>query len=133
MKHVRDAMDTDVVEVGPDEDVHALARKLAAAGRDGAVVIEDGRLVGVVTSMDLVFQEKKLHLPTVIQILDAAIPLGWLKSKKELEKIVGTTVGAVMTADPVTAAPDDELAGVATQMVDQHLSLVPVVERGPPC
>lgn len=51
---VRDVMDTDVPAIDDDLDLHAAAALLAAAGVEGAPVVDaTGRLIGVLTERDL--------------------------------------------------------------------------------
>ena len=127
----QDALDADIVIVEPTLAVDALAEKLEAARVPGAVVVAEGRVVGVVTEMDLVYRNKRVHLPTMIAIFDALIPFDpGGRTKAELEKATGATVGQIMSEEVVSAEPSTKLADVAAWMVDQNLSLVPVLGRG---
>ena len=128
MKTARDLLDPHPLVVGPDLPVAELARQLLAAHADGACVLRDGRLVGVVTSMDLVFREKRVHLPTFVALMDLVIPLGVREAEAELHKVAGGRVAEIMSAAPVTVGPDARLDEIAALMVEQHLTLVPVVE-----
>ncbi len=130
MKQVKDVMDRDVLLVSKDLSVRELAQRLLDHDADGACVVEGGALVGVVTTMDLVFQEKNVHLPTMIAFLDAYIPIGNKRAEQEIGKITASDVGHIMSRDPFTARPDDPLADVATVMVERSHSFVPVVEDG---
>lgn len=128
--HARDIM-IEALTVVPDRSVRDLAKLLLERGLDGACVIENARLVGVVTTMDLVFQEKQVHLPSILSFMDFAIPLeppGRLRA--ELDKIAGTAVEQIMSREPVTVAPDRLVSEVARMMVDEHLTIVPVVQDG---
>lgn len=128
---VRDVMGTSPLVVGPYMTVHRLAETFVEHGADGAIVIDDhGEVVGVVTSMDLVYQEKKVHLPTMLQFMELVVPLGVADAKEELERMTATTVEELMSEDPVTVRADVTLAEAATIMVDQHISLLPVVDEG---
>lgn len=129
----RDIM-IEALTVVPDRSVRDLAVLLLERGLDGACVLENARLdqlVGVVTTMDLVFQEKQVHLPSILSFMDFAIPLEPpSRLRAELDKIAGTTVGEIMTREPVTVEPERPVSEVARMMVDQHLTIVPVVEDG---
>ncbi|KIG15456.1 CBS domain protein sometimes clustered with YjeE [Enhygromyxa salina] len=126
----RDIM-VKALTVTPNHSVRALVDLLLQERSDGACVIQDDRLVGVVTTMDLVFQEKRVHLPSILTIMDFAIPLeppGRLR--EELDKISGICVDEIMSEEPIVVAPTVPMSDVATLMVEQHLTLVPVVEAG---
>jgi CBS domain-containing protein len=126
----RDIM-IEALTVAPDCSVRDLARLLLERGCDGACVVEEHRLVGVVTTMDLVFQEKQVHLPSILSFMDFAIPLEPpSRLRAELDKIAGTTVGEIMTAEPVVVDEERAVSEVARAMVERHLTIVPVVESG---
>lgn len=129
MKHVLDVMSENPPCVSPDLPVHELARMLADSGRDGFCVVEDNALVGVVTAMDLIFQEKQLRLPAFFTFLDSVVPLGMKQTHAELRKMTGSTVRDVMTPNPVTVRFDAGLDHVATLMVERHYTLLPVVRE----
>ena len=130
MKHVLDVIQENPPVVGPDMSIRDLAQALLSSGRDGYCVVEDGVLVGIVTAMDLIFQEKKLRLPSFFTFLDSVVPVGVKRAHDELAKISGATVADVMTPNPITVRFDAGLDQVASMMVEQHLSLLPVVREG---
>lgn len=131
MKIARDVMES-ARTVKADVSVQELAKELLAEHVDGLCVVDDdGQLIGVVTSMDLIYQEKRLHLPTFFVLFDGVLPLeSPRKALDELNKISGSTVADVMSPDPVVVAPDATLDHVASLMVEQHISVIPVVEGG---
>lgn len=129
MKHVLDVMVSDPPSVSPDMPVRELARKLLESGRDGYCVVEDRTLVGIVTAMDLIFQEKQIRLPSFFAFLDSLVPVGVERAHAEIRKITGVTVRDVMSRDPVTVRFDAGLEQVATLMVERHLTLLPVVRE----
>jgi CBS domain-containing protein len=117
--------------VAPDQSVRDLVELLLREHADGACVVEDGQLVGVVTTMDLVFQEKQVHLPSFLAVMDFMIPLEpAARLRHELDKITATRVRDMMSARPLSVGTDTPIAEVATLMVDKHITVVPVVEDG---
>ena len=113
----------------PTRSVRDLAELLMRERSDGACVIEHGRLVGVVTTMDLVFQEKQVHIPSILTIMDFAIPLEPpARLRDELDKIAGIRVADIMSRHPIFVTPETPMSEVASLMVDKHLTIVPVVE-----
>lgn len=127
--HARDIMEPARI-VGPQLSLADLATQLLDEGVDAVCVAEGERLVGVLTGMDLVYREKKVHAPTMITVLDLVVQLGARRTERELEKMGALTVSELMTRDVITTRPDAPADEIATQMVEQHLSLVPVVEHG---
>lgn len=130
MQYAHEIMDNDPLTVAPETTVKDLARALVQRGADGACVMDGDSLVGVVTSMDLIFQERSVHLPTYVTFLDAVLPIGQHKALKELEKVTGGTVSEIMTKTPISIAFDAPLDEVARLMVDRHITVLPVVRDG---
>jgi CBS domain-containing protein len=130
---VRQVMTTDVLTFRPTDPIDEAARALSARGIGGAPVVDgDGRVVGLLEDDDLIVQETRLHLPTVISVLGAYIelPSSVAHFEAELRKAVGATVGDVMDGDPTTCRPDDTLEAVATVMHEKDISRLPVVSDG---
>lgn len=128
MQFAHEIMDRDFLRVPVDMAVGELAALLLKHNADGACVVDGERLIGVVTTMDLVFQEKQVHLPSFITLMEMVIPLGGERARKELEKVTGGTVAEIMSKDPGTVAWDAPLSDVATLMVEKHYTLVPVLK-----
>jgi CBS domain-containing protein len=119
----------EALTVVPDRSVRDLVELLLRERSDGACVVEDGHLVGVVTTMDLVFQEKQVHIPSFLTFMDFTIPLEPPdRLREELDKISGIRVSEIMSPHPIFVAPDKPMSEVASLMVDKHLTIVPVVE-----
>ena len=64
--------------LGPDETVEAVIKLFAESGISGAPVVEDGRLIGIVTEGDLIFSDADIKAPGFLDILGGIIPLGKL-------------------------------------------------------
>jgi CBS domain-containing protein len=128
VQYAHEIMDREFVTVEPGLEVGELAKLLLDKNVDGACVMEGGELVGVVTAMDLVYQEKQIHLPSFITLMEMVIPFGSARAQAELEKVTGSTVADIMSAAAVTVAWDAPLDEVATLMVDRHFTIVPVMK-----
>jgi CBS domain-containing protein len=129
MSTAKEIMNAHPFVVAPDMAVQRLAKQLFEHKLDGACVVENSELIGVVTAMDLVYQEKSLHLPTVVALMDAIIPLeSGSRTRKEMEKMTGAYVRDIMTSSPVTVGPDSDLKEIATLMVERHITILPVVK-----
>lgn len=126
----RDIMTPDPMTVDGELSVTDAAR-LMVEKRIGALpVVENGRLVGIVTEGDLIMQDVKVEFPTYLHLLDGLImyPPATARFEAELKKAVGATVADVMTAEPVAVQADLPVADVATLMVDRDVSRLPVLE-----
>jgi len=124
-----DIMTKDVHTVTPETTVTELAQLLTTYNIGGAPVIDQaGGLLGVATENDLIDQNKKIHIPTIVNILDSVI---YLESpgtmEKELKKFAGSTVGDIYTKDPHTVDEDTLLEEIATIMSEKSVHTLPVM------
>ena len=123
-------MTKDVITVTPETTVTELALLLASHKIGGAPVIDSfGALLGVVTESDLIDQKKKIHIPTVVTILDSVFYLeNPDKMEKEMKKIAGSTVGDIYSKDPLTVTEDTPLDEIATLMAEKNVHTLPVMQ-----
>lgn len=123
-------MTKDVITVTPATTVTELAMLLASHKIGGAPVIDSsGALLGVVTESDLIDQKKKIHIPTVVTILDSVFYLeNPDKMEKEMKKIAGSTVGDIYSKDPLTVTEDTPLDEIATLMAEKNVHTLPVMQ-----
>lgn len=126
----RDIMSTELITLSREMDFASAAKVLLDNHINGAPVVDaDGRLVGILCQSDLVAQQKRLPVPTLVTLLDSFVRLS---SGKELErqarKIAAMTVGEAMTSKPVTVKPETGIETIAGLMVDSNLHTLPVVE-----
>ena len=126
----REIMTTDVVLLHPDMDFVTAAKILLEKRVNGAPVVDaDGRLVGILCQSDLIAQQKRIPVPTLLTVLDSFIQLTSAKQiEKQVRKILALTVAEAMTPDPVTVQPETRIETIAALMVDSNLHTLPVVE-----
>lgn len=130
---VRQVMTADVVTFAPEETVEVATQRLLERDVDGAPVVDaEGRVIGMLSSDDLLVQETQLHYPTVFSLFGAylELPSSHRKFEEELRRAVAAVVRDVMATDPVTCAPDDTLERAATLMHERKVSRLPVVDDG---
>ncbi len=131
MLRAKDIMTRDVITVTPSITIEEFARILMRNQISGAPVVDDnGSLIGIVTENDLITQNKRLHIPTILRLFDAFIPLGTSRLEKEIKKITATTVGEICTKKVITVEPDTPLEEIATIMTEKKIHLIPVTEKG---
>ena len=126
-------MTTEMVTFAPSDNVRQAMVRMLDLGVDGAPVVDEaGVVVGLLSTADLIVQESQLHFPTVITILGATLerPSAKRQFDEDLRRALGSTVGEVMTTDPVTVTDDDTLEVAATLMHERDVSRLPVVRDG---
>jgi CBS domain-containing protein len=138
----RDLMTTDVETVSPADDVSEVLGRLARADFNGFPVVDDGRVVGIVTQHDLVdlFQTRDRTLwipvgfPPFMETLTYAVDVSWddLDLGIDLLRNTDRPIREVMTEDVVTVAPDASLDGILDLLADDErdINRLPVVEDG---
>ncbi len=131
MLTAKDLMSAEVIAVTLDTEIRELAKILAANRISGVPVLDgSGRVIGVVTESDLIFQNKKVHIPTAFAILDSFIFLeDPEKMEKELRKMAGTKVADICTANPVTVREDTAVEEIATLMAEKKVHTLPVLDQ----
>ena len=104
---VKDIMTADPATVGPN-DLVAQAATLMKQEDCGAIpVVRDNTLIGIITDRDIAIR---------------AVAAG--RDPKT------TKVSEVMSADPITVRPDDDVSEAASTMAKSQIRRLPVVEKG---
>ncbi|TMC99595.1 MAG: CBS domain-containing protein [Chloroflexi bacterium] len=101
---VKDVPPGKLLSIDPNMPLAEVAARMRVGGADSAAVMSEGRLVGIVTERDL-----------VRAIADALDP-----------KL--TKAALIMTVDPATIGPDEEVAVVALKMMRLGIRHLPVVD-----
>ncbi|MCA9871205.1 MAG: CBS domain-containing protein [Anaerolineae bacterium] len=116
MNTVAETMTTDVLSVDPQNSVATAIRLMRTGQLRRLPVVQDGRLVGIVTSGDvrrITGMSSVVRDPSGDNFLWQHIP-----------------VANVMTLDVVTTSPNTLIAEAARLMIERKISGLPVVENG---
>ncbi|MGP8012526.1 MAG: CBS domain-containing protein, partial [Halobacteriota archaeon] len=98
MVNVKEYISAPVIPLHPNATVAEALALIAKTGHQGFPVVSDGKLVGIVTSADLILA-------------------------KHRQKIA-----ALMTTNPASARPDDDIVSVAGVMAYNHIHHLPIIE-----
>ena len=115
MNTVAETMTTDVLSVDPQNSVATAIRLMRTGQLRRLPVVEDGKLVGIVTSGDvrrITGMSSVVRDPSGDNFLWQHIP-----------------VANVMTSDVITTSPDTLIADAARLMIERKISGLPVVEH----
>jgi len=127
----KDIMTTEVFTVKPDISIHDLAQVFVEKNISGVPVVdEQGKLLGIAREEGVIFQDKKAHLPTLINITVGFLTFGVKKFEDEVKKITATKVADILEKDIVTLSSDMSLEDVATIMIEKEAYYCPVVDDG---
>jgi acetoin utilization protein AcuB len=113
---VRDLMTPEPITVDPETQMLQARQRMVEERIRHLVVVEDARVVGIVTDRDI-----RLNLPSPATSL-SVWELNFLLSK--------LTVGGVMSKSVIVVEPDRPLADAARIMMDHKIGALPVVESG---
>jgi CBS domain-containing protein len=129
---VREIMTSDVVVAAPDTSVNTAAQLMGKGKISGIPVVDaSGRVIGIVSELDLIVRNARFEGPAFFQILDGRIPLETpAHYRKRLRHMLGTEVRDVMTEEVVSVGPDEEVEALADLMVKKRVNPVPVIEEG---
>jgi CBS domain-containing protein len=129
-KTVADVMSRDPIVVREETPLNEAIQILAERHISGLPVVDDvGKLLGIISETDLMWQETGVTPPAYIMFLDSVI---YLKNpatyERDLHKALGQTVGEVMSKNPITISPDKTLREAATIMHDRSVHRLPVLD-----
>ena len=134
MATVREYMDDDPATVTPATRAEDVARLLGENELHGVPVVnEAGRCVGIVTENDLVMadEEGDLHIPHYVQLFGGLVFLESTKGfEKRLKKAVAATAEDLMTRDPTTIGPDEDIHAAGKLISESGHNRLPVVQHG---
>jgi CBS-domain-containing membrane protein len=121
---VKDVMTANVVAVRKDASFKEMAARLRQHRISAfPVVDDDGKVIGVVSEADMLTKEAL--------VASAGLrpgPIAQLRHHRDIAKAGGLTAGDLMTAPPVTVAPEEPVAQAARLMYSCRVKRLPVVD-----
>jgi CBS domain-containing protein len=131
MLKAKDIMTEEVITVKPETTIEEFARLLMQRQISGAPVVDDkGKIVGIVTENDLISKNSRLHIPTILRLFDAYIPLGTSKMESDIKKMAAATVEDICTKEIITVDEEASVEYIATIMTEKRIHILPVVREG---
>lgn len=132
MLKAKDIMSLNVITVAEQTTVRELAQIFLDENISGAPVVDASDVVvGVVTESDLIFQNKKVHIPTAMAIFDSFLFLERPDTTEmELKKISGSTVADICSKKLISVTPETGLEELATLMAEKKVHTLPVMDAG---
>jgi CBS domain-containing protein len=135
---IKDVMNKDVITCKPDDTLGTLANLLKENHISGLPVVDNGKVVGLVSETDLLklfkFPEisNELWLPSPFEIIE--IPIRNLvrieETKKAFENIKLRPVKDIMTTTIHAISTTDSLEDASSMMVKYKVNRLPVIDNG---
>jgi CBS domain-containing protein len=130
MIQAKDIMTREVITVNEKTPISEVAQILSEKHISGVPVLDSNQnLVGIVCESDIIDQTKRIHLPTVVNLMGFIVFLeSGKKFEKELKKMLGLIASDIMTRPVRTVSPETPLEEIATLMAEHHIHSIPVLE-----
>lgn len=119
---VRDVMTAQPLTIAPTAGFREAVRLLSQAGVDALPVVDDERLVGLVSTEDLLLKEEMVELP------HGGSGLPWQRHRDRV-RARGRQVAEVMDTQPPTVRPDTTLGRAARELHRRHRGCLLVVDE----
>ena len=110
---VVEVMTRDPLSVNPDETIGKVDELMAENNIRQLPVLKGQELVGIVTDRDV-----RAHISRSL-----------LATPQAYEKALNAQVRDLMTADPITLSPDDDLREAVELLIDEKFGAIPVVDE----
>ena len=112
-----------------DTPVTDISNRFAEENISGLLVVdEEKRLLGVITEIDLIDQQRSLHVPTAVALFDMVIPMGEARFEEELARMQAMTAADLMQKDVITVGVDSSLTEISNIMSERHVHHLPVLD-----
>jgi CBS domain-containing protein len=123
-------MRRDVPTVTPNDSIATIAKLLVDHGLPGLPVVENGKLIGIITESDIIVREAEVDVPTPVPFLDAIFMAdAGPDFDDELRRVLAVNARELMTAPVVSVRSSATLAEVATLMIDRNVNPLPVLDE----
>ena len=127
-KLVKDVMSAPPITIGPNYPITHAIHLMLQNGISRLLVVEGGKLIGIITKTDLSFVElnfgpqiRRRKFVKEVEVVQAR--------RKIVRSYVVPLVSDLMTEDPVCTYEDQDLASAASKMIDLGVSGLPVLDR----
>lgn len=124
---IRDIMETNVITVSKHTTYGELARLIFERGISGAPVVEEGKLIGIISEKDLFrvlypFYTSFYQNPELYTDLE--------EREDKMREIQNKPIEKYMITKVITVSPDDPVMKGGALMLAYNINRLPVVEGG---
>ena len=129
-----DIMTKKVVVAFENESVVDVARRIFDHDFNGLPVVDiNNKVVGIVTQYDLITKGTKIHIPTLVKLLNE-LPIESLKEKAlfrdELVPILDLKVGDIMNKEPLMVGENEKISSLVGIFAEHHkVNPIPIVRK----
>lgn len=130
--NVSDLMTKEVVWAKPTDNIVKVAELLHKKGLNGVPVVENGKVLGMITEADLVSRgPTSFHIPSLVKILHDLKLEKYLRNKRDegLCSVLGANAESIMNVDFTYVAPDAEITELIRIFREKHVNPIPVIDK----
>ncbi len=135
---VKEIMTPDAVVCQKDTTVREVAALLREHRIGGLPVMNEGRVVGIVTESDILGLlstgriSEDLWLPSPLELIEVPVRelMNWERTKKALSHIGEKKAAEVMSHPVISVTPDTEIEEAAALMLENRIARLPVIQEG---
>jgi CBS domain-containing protein len=120
MKKIADVMNTELVTINRETNFKEFLKIMQEKGIGRLPVMEDNKLIGVVTRDDILVKQEKAPLPTAVAFWDLFITLPHSKHFQEkLKKLSAYKAEDIMSTEYLLVDKESNLEELVTKIVEE--------------
>ncbi len=125
---VSQIMRTNVPTVGPADTIAFVAKTLIDNGVSGVPVVENDKIIGIITEADLITREADVDVPVPVTFLDGIFMAdAGPDFEEELRRVLAVDARQLMSHPVFNIKDSATLSQAATLMIDEDINTIPVV------
>ncbi len=121
-------MRRDVITCSAEADVGEIAKLIWENDVSSIPVVEQGKVIGMVTDYDLISRESEYDGPIYLPFIDVYFRVPGTGDPEQLRRILATTARELMSYPVQTISQDDTVQDAATIMYENRINALPVVD-----
>ncbi|MDO9516691.1 MAG: CBS domain-containing protein [Methanosarcinaceae archaeon] len=133
--NVKDVMNSNVISCRPDDEISNATKLLKEHDISGLPVVEDGKVVGIVTEADVlklleVPDHGGLWLPSPFEVIEIPIRelINWEETKRMLTDIGSRPIRDIMESEVYTISADSSIEKASSMMIKHKVNRLPVLD-----
>ena len=126
---VAQIMREDVPTVAPDDSIALVARTLVDQRITGVPVVENEKIIGIITEADIISREATVDVPAPGTFFDAIFTFdAGADFDEELRRVLAINARQLMSAPVYSIKSSATMEQVATLMIERQINTIPVVD-----
>lgn len=130
MMLIKDVMNKEVFTVGKEGTFTEVVALMKEKGIGSIPVVDEGKVLGIITRDDILFKQEKAPLPPVIAFWEVFIVMPNTEDFEErLKRFTSLKVTEIMETDFMSSKEEDTVEDVVTVMIENKHNYTLVLDR----